>query len=55
MKAIKRQNSGKPVSIEGRTFGSIAEAAETLQMDPSHVRQRLNSQTERFAAWSYLA
>lgn len=55
MKAIKRQNSGRPVSIEGQTFGSIAEAAEALHISHALVRKRILDPTQRFPAWSYLS
>lgn len=43
MKQIKRANSGCSISIEGRIFGSIAEAVEVLSIGQSTVRYRLNS------------
>ena len=43
MKEIKRKNSGRPVTVHGVDYGSIAEAAEANGIDPSLMRWRLKN------------
>lgn len=50
---VKLENDfGKPVVIDGVRYKSSNEASEILAIPPSTVRQRIQSESEKFKNWN---